>query len=432
MKLICVGCDHTTAPLAVRERLSIGADSLPEALERVGEDFSEVVILSTCNRTEFYLVGGPEADLETVRRWLLGHSALSREELASYLHVSRGQAAVRHLFRVTAGLEALVVGETQIIAQVKEAYQAALAAGTSGPTLTPLFQQALRVAKRVHSETALGQAAVSVAYAAVALAKDVLGSLAGRGVLLLGAGELAELCLTHLQDAGIGQVLVANRTLANAQTMAARLGGKAVPFTQAARAAAEVDMVIGSTGAPHAVLDRQDVESMMAERDGRPLFIFDLAVPRDVAADAAQVPGVRLYHIDHLRDVVAANVSGRQDAAILAGRLVDQAVKAYLARERGRLAVPLIVALNQRADQIARRELERLWRRFPELDAKQREAIIATTTLVAKKLVDPPLRKLRSLATRADGPQALEVAAELLGLASGESSAVEPEKATGA
>ena len=251
-------------------------------------------------------------------------------------------------------------------------------------------------------------------------------------MLLLGAGELAELCLVHLRHAGIGRVLVANRTLAHARALAARLGGEAVPFTQAAQAMAEVDMVIGSTGAPHAILDRQDVEQVMAARGGRPLFIFDLAVPRDIAAETAELPGVRLYHIDHLREVVAENLAGRQDAASMAGRLVDQAVSAYLSAVRGRMAVPLIVALSQRAEQISARELERLWRRLPELDAREREAIRATTLLIAHKLVDPPVRSLKALAGRPDGTETLRVARAVLGLDSDAEADTAPDSAPGA
>lgn len=413
MDLVSIGCDHTTAPLALRERLAITAEQLPEVLAEVGGLAAECAILSTCNRTEVWLADGGEQSLEQVRAVLAEHSGLGRAELDACLRVYRDEAAVRHLFRVAAGLEALVVGETQIIAQVKDAYQAAVAAETSGEILSPLFQQALRVAKRVHTETALGQAAVSVAYAAVALAQDVLGPLAGRGVLLLGAGELAELCLVHLQAAGIGEVLIANRTLAKAQALASRLGAEAIPFTQAAIDMARVDMVIGSTGAPHAVLDRQDVERMMANREGRRLFIFDLAVPRDIAADAGSVPGVELFHIDHLRQVVARNVDGRRQAARSASRLVDQAVRRYLDDQQSRLAVPLIVALNRQAETIASQELDKLWKRLPELTVAQQQAVAATISLINRKILDAPVRRLRRLAIRPDAHRALDLAAEL-------------------
>ena len=413
LDLVSIGCDHTTAPLALRERLAINAEQLAGVLEELGSLVAECAILSTCNRTEVWLAAADEHHLEQVRGLLAKHSGLSRAELDGCLSVYRDEAAVRHLFRVAAGLEALVVGETQIIGQVKEAYQAAVAAESAGPILSPLFQQALRVAKRVHTETALGQAAVSVAYAAVALAKDVLGSLEGRGVLLLGAGELAELCLVHLRAAGIGEVLVANRTFAKAEALASRLGAEAIPFTQAAIDLARVDMVIGSTGAPHAVLDRQDVERMMAHRDGRRLFIFDLAVPRDIAADAGSLPGVELFHIDHLRQVVAKNVDGRRQAARAASRLVDQAVRSYIADQKSRLAVPLIVALSQQAEAISSRELERLWQRLPELTAAQQQEIAATISLISRKILDTPLRRLRTLAARPDARRTLGLAAEL-------------------
>ncbi len=413
MDLVSIGCDHTSAPLALRERLAITAEQLPEALEELGSLADGCAVLSTCNRTEVWLAGASGERLAQVPAVLARHSGLEATELDSCLRLYRDEAAVRHLFRVASGLEALVVGETQIIAQVKDAYQAAVAAGTSGEILAPLFQQALRVAKRVHSETAVGQAAVSVAYAAVALAREVLGPLTGRGVLLLGAGELAELCLVHLKEAGIGQVLIANRTFAKAESLASRLGAEAIPFTQAAVDLARVDMVIGSTGAPHAVLDRDDVERMMAKRDGRRLFIFDLAVPRDIAADAASVPGVELFHIDHLRQVVAKNVDGRRQAARAASRLVDQAVQSYLADQQGRLAVPLIVALNQQAEAISAQELDKLWRRLPELTPAQQQAIAAATSRINRKILDAPMRRLRMLAARPDADQTLGLAAEL-------------------
>lgn len=412
-----LGLSHHTAPVALRERLAFQAGEEMDLLEAATSEIQEGVLISTCNRTEvYYTAEDGERARERLVELMLSKGSLHPSELLGALYFMEGERAVRHLFRVVSGLDALVVGETQIIGQVKASYEAARRAGLAGREMSPLFQQAFAVAKRVQTETEVGRSAVSVGYAAVELAKKVFGRLRGKTALLLGAGELAELCLAHLKSQGVGRVYVANRSLDHAVTLARTVGATAVPFTGVADILADADIVIGSTSAPHAVLDALTIAQVIQRRGPRPLFLFDMAVPRDFEPEAKGLPGVFLYDIDDLRTVVAANRGERARQASSGERLVEEAARSFVASQKARRAVPLIRSLRVKVDEIRRAELEKALRRMPDITPREREILEAMTALLVKKILNDPTIALKDLAGQSDGDVYLATAAKLFNL----------------
>jgi len=309
-----------------------------------------------------------------------------------------------------------VVGETQITHQVKQAYDLARRSGFARHDLSPLFQAGLAFAGRVRTETELGHHAVSVGSAAVALAEEVLGPIRARTVLLIGAGELAELCLRRLSAAGASPIVVANRSLAPARELASSIGAIAVPFSDILGVLERADVVIGSTSAPHAVLDRLTLEGVMAHRDGRPLFLFDMAVPRDFEPGAREIPGIHLHDIDDLEAFVARGRDGRRQEAQEAERMAAEAARLFVASRRARRAVPLIRRIRERAEEIRGEEVERAIRRMRGLSPRDEEIIRASTSLIVKKILNEPLQALRSMAIKDQTGELLARAAELWGL----------------
>ncbi|MGH7377683.1 MAG: glutamyl-tRNA reductase, partial [Candidatus Methylomirabilales bacterium] len=300
MEILVVGLSHKTAPIELRERLHVPERDLAGPLQILGREppILERVILSTCNRVEVYAVAEEVEPARQAIEALLGSRVhLPAAAIADHLYRHRAADAVRHAFRVAASLDSLVVGEPQILGQVKEAYQAAVAAGAVGPVLAALMERALRVGKRVRTETALGASPVSVASVAIELARQIFGTLAGRTVLLLGAGEMSEAAAQHLKEDGVSAILVSNRRYERAVELAGRLGGRAVRFDQFKEEVLSADIVIASTAAPHPILTRADVEQIIRARRQRPLFLIDIAVPRDIAADVNAIDNVYLYDI---------------------------------------------------------------------------------------------------------------------------------------
>lgn len=417
MHLAVLGVSHHTAPIAVRERLSLADGKDIDLLAQAGSLIAEGTLLSTCNRTEVYYAA-EDVHKSRVRlvELLTYHGNFAPGELEPVLYFHEGERAVRHLFRVVSGLDALVVGETQIIAQARSAHAAALRAGLSGPHLSPLFQEALAVAKKVQTDTGIGRFGISVGHAAVELAESVLGDLAGKGVLLIGAGELAELCLTHLRSKGARRLLVANRTLDAAVRLARDVGGEARPFTALIDAIVESDIVIGSTAAPHAILDAPAVADAMARRRGGELFFFDMAVPRDFETGIGDVPGVHLFDIDDLEQVVALRREARLGEAREAEGIVGRAARLFTENQKARRAVPVIRALTERADDIRRAEVERALRRLPDLDDSERQVIEAMTSLLVRKLLNDPFLALKEMAKERDGERQLAQARRLFNL----------------
>lgn len=391
--MIVVGVNHRTVPLELLERLTVSDERLPKALHdlRERDDVAEAVVLSTCNRTEIYAqVERFHGGVGDVRDFLAELGFLAPEEFSDHLYTFHDTAAVAHLFSVVAGLDSVVLGESEILGQVRTAWESAVAEGTTGTALNTLFRHALEVGKRVRTETAIGRHTASVSHAAVALATERLGGLDGRRVLVLGAGEMAEGMVVALAKAGVSEVLVANRTWDRAHELAERVGGRAVRLTDLAAAMAQVDLLLTSTGATSVLVDHADLEPVVEARSGRNLLIVDVAVPRDVDPTAADLPGVTLLDMDDLRTFADAGLAERRREVAQVRDLIDEEVSRHRDLVVSRQAAPLVVALRERVEELRAAEVERLGRR---LDDGERAALEeASRSLVAKLLHEPTVR----------------------------------------
>src|SRR5436190_10912270 len=362
--IVVVGLSHRTAPLALRERLAIGRDHLPAMLQRLRAEagLAEAMLLSTCNRVEVYGRGDDGVDAQALDWFTAVAGGPARDEVVASVYRLIGAAAIRHAFRVAASLESMVIGEPQILGQVKEAYQVAEEAGTLGSTLNALRNRSLAAAKRARSETGIGKNAVSVSYVAVELARKIFGELKDKNVLLVGAGKMSLLAARNLVRSGARATVLRGRTFEKAEELAAALGGRAAPLESLRSELAAADIVISGTGAPGIVIRREDVEHARAARGGRhqrPLFLIDIAVPRDIDPAARKISGVFLYDLDDLRSVAEANLRERQREAAAAEALVDREVLEFLEWQKSLDVVPILIELRERADEIRRREIER-------------------------------------------------------------------------
>jgi glutamyl-tRNA reductase len=391
-----VGLSHRTAPIEVRERMAFAGDALQPALEQLlsRPGIGEAMIVSTCNRVEVYAGIDDDGALDAIKRFLVDERALP-PELHAHLYAHEGEAALRHLFRVASSLDSMVVGESQILGQVKDAYAAALESGTLGPLLQRAVPRAFQLAKRVRTETDVARSSASIASAAVDLAAQIFGDLHGRKVLVLGAGKMGDLSARHLKTAGIGELTVANRTHARAVELAAKLGGQAAPWEELETLLRRVDIVLCSTGAAEPVLHRPLVERVMRARKGRWLFFIDIAVPRDVDAEVGRIGNVYLYDVDALEQVVAQNRAGRAREANEAEALVEAELKRYQDYELSLGVVPTIKLLRGRFLEVARAELERTLPRLAGASDRDRQTVQAMAEAIVNKLLHVPLTKLK-------------------------------------
>ncbi len=391
----CVGLNHRTAPLPEREKITFSADELPAALTRLHAELGGAAILSTCNRTELYVT--TDGDISHAER-LLGALAACKgaqvDPRLTYFLVH--DEAVRHLFRVAAGVDSMVLGESQILGQVRDAMSAATEAGSLNGVLSRLLHSAIRVGKRARSQTEIGRYSVSVSSAAVALAKQTAGSLDDRTVLVISAGSTGELAARSLAESGVARILVANRTAERATNLAGEIGGQAVPFSRLARALAESDIVISGTGADEFILGPELVASAVANRNGRELVLIDIAVPRDVDPAVRQVAGVRLFDIDDIQTISRASMRGRRRQVLRVEAHVEDEVDDFMEWWRSLDVLPVIAALRERADDVRRRELERTLRALPDLDDEQRARIKAMSRAIVKKMLDRPITRLKN------------------------------------
>ena len=416
--IVVVGVSHQTAALPVRESLAFPKERLQEALERVRNEapLPEAMILSTCNRVEIYGRAGEGVAPEAVESFLCRFHGRPVEEIGRFLYRLQGEEAVRHAFRVAASLDSMVLGEPQILGQVKEAYQAAEAAGALGATLTALRNRSLSAAKRARTETGIGQNAVSVSYVAVELARKIFGELKDRSVLLVGAGKMSELAARHIVHGGARATVLGGRTFARAEELAGALGGHAAPFESLRDELARADIVISGTGAPGIVIRREDVAAAREARRHRPLFLIDIAVPRDIEASAGQLEGVFLYDLDDLKSVSQANLRERKKQAASAEAIVEGEVREFLAWQKSLDVVPLLVELRRRGEEIRRAELEKARKRLGSLTPEQEEAIEAATTAIVNKVLHPPTAHLKEIARNGFGPETMALVRKLLGL----------------
>ncbi|WP_166269190.1 glutamyl-tRNA reductase [Marinobacter caseinilyticus] len=363
MALLTLGINHRTAPLELRERVAFTPERMAEAFAalRATSGASEAAILSTCNRTEIYLAGDDDCAY-TVLRWLSGFHGLDTAELENAMYVHRDADAVRHMMRVASGLDSMVLGEPQILGQLKDAYALARDHNASGTCLSRLFEQSFTVAKRVRTETAIGENPVSVAYAAVSMANHIFSDMSRNRALLIGAGQTIELVARHLADAGVTQFLVANRTLERAQALAEARGGRGILLSEIPGVLGDVDIVISSTASPLPILGKGAVERALKGRKHRPYFMVDIAVPRDIEPEVASLADVFLYTVDDLRQVIEENVRSREGAAREAENLISAGTQTFLSQLRALDAVATLKQFRQRAEYLRDIEIEKALR----------------------------------------------------------------------
>jgi glutamyl-tRNA reductase len=418
--LIVIGLSHKTAPVEVREQLAFSPTALPEVCRRITDEAAadEAMVLSTCNRVEIYAVtDAPDAGFATVSEFLGRQTDhYGARDLAPHLYHYPGTDAIGHMFRVASSLDSMVVGEPQILGQFKDAFEAALAARSTGMVLNKVAKKAISVAKRVRTETRIAENAVSVSYAAVELARKVFGDLTGKGVMLLGAGEMAELALRHLVGAGCPRVTVTNRTQERATELAAEFGGRAVPFEAFPDALADADIVVCSTGAEDYVIDPDMVSRAIRARGHRPVFLIDISVPRNIDPAVNRVDDAYLYDIDDLQQVVDANLEERAAEARKAHLIVDAEVEGTARWLRSLEVVPTITALRSHAESIAKGELEKTLGRLNHLSEADRKAVEGLASAIINKLLHSPFTSLRREAQEDNGADILEAARRLFDL----------------
>ena len=416
MSVVVIGLNHRTAPLELLERMSVADGQLPKALHDLctREHISEAMVLSTCNRTEVYAVAerfhGAYSD---IRSFLAEHSFLPPEDFSDHLYVHYDAAAAAHLFSVTAGLDAAVLGESEIQGQVKVAWDRARDEGAAGPALNLLLRHALEGGKRARTETGIGRHIASVSQAAVAMAGERLGGLAGRTVLVLGAGDMGEGMAVALAGAGVADVMVANRTRARADALATRVGGRRVALVDVPDRVTEVDLLLTSTGSQAPIIERADLEPVMAARSQRPLLVVDIAVPRDVDPAVADIAGVTLLDMDDLRQFAAAGVAERRREIAAVEAILDDELERYLDATSARQVAPMIVALRERAEAVRRAEVERVRHRLDEVDPGQGELIDSVTKGLVSKLLHQPTVVLKDAAGSPRGDRLVAALREL-------------------
>jgi len=406
MKLLVTGVSHKTAPVEVRECLAFPEPALPEALQSLKSraGVSEAYILSTCNRVEITVTTDDPADPQALVGEFLRESRLvAPASVEPYLYRHEGQSAIHHLFRVASSLDSMVVGEPQILGQLKTAYGIAKTQGVLCGWLEGLLERSFSVAKRVRSETGIGQMAVSVSYAAVELARKIFGSLNNRTVMIAGAGKMSELAARHLRRSGATHVFVTNRTPERAMEMAKLFQGTPVEYSRFVSMLPEVDILIASSGAPHYILHKDEMHRVISARRNRPMFLIDIAVPRNIEPSVNDLDNVFLYDIDDLQEVVNANLRERLKEAERAEEIVKQEVERMMARLKVQEITPTIVSLQEELERIRQAEIDKVRRKFGPVTGEQEEAWDMLTRGIINKVAHGPISELRAQAGRPDG-----------------------------
>jgi glutamyl-tRNA reductase len=395
MHLVTYGINHNTAPVNIRELFAFDANRLPAALSALQQQDSvlEVVILSTCNRTEIYCCLDDDCDNE-ILAWLHQFHQQQDGVLAPYLYHYQRSDAIRHLLRVACGLDSMVLGEPQILGQLKDAYSQSLNAKTLGKSLGRLFQHAFAVAKQVRTDTAIGNSPVSVAFAAVSLAKQIFSNLADSTALLIGAGDTIELAARHLFDNGIKRLIIANRTVERAHNLASQVDGYAISLSELPAHLAEADIVISSTASQLPILGKGAVERALKERKRKPIFMVDIAVPRDIEAEVGQLEDIYLYCVDDLQDIIEENLQSRRDAALQAEEIIDSQVDHFMAWLRTQDAVPVIRAIRKEAEKVSKYSLEKALKQLEQGQSAE-QVMTELTRSLTNKLLHEPSRQLR-------------------------------------
>jgi glutamyl-tRNA reductase len=398
MKVLVVGLNHKTASVEIREKLAFNGPKLEEGIHELRKipEVKEIAVLSTCNRVELYVcVSDVPSASDRILNFLADFHGLSRADFEKSLYLLDEHSAVRHVFRVASSLDSMVVGEPQILGQIKDTFDFALGKKATGVLLNKLMKKAISTAKRVRTETKIAENAVSISFAAVELAKKIFTDLPGKSFMLLGAGEMAELAARHLVNNGVTHVMVVNRTYERGCELAQEFNGKPVKFEDFLSELAHIDIIICSTGAPTYVLLREQMQKVMKERKNRPVFIIDISVPRNIDPGINKIDNVYLYDVDDLQEVVDTNIHGRKKEAEKAEKIIDEEAEKFIRWMSSLNSVPTIVALRQRAEEIKAEELEKFRKRFPDLDEEKTKAVAYLAASITNKLIHPPTVALK-------------------------------------
>ncbi|WP_432702723.1 glutamyl-tRNA reductase [Lysinibacillus sphaericus] len=419
MHTIVVGLNYKSAPVEIREKLSFVESELPQAMEALQKQKSilENVIVSTCNRTEIYaVVDQLHTGRHFVKQFLANWFNLPVETFSSYLTIREEDEALEHLFKVTAGIDSMVLGETQILGQVKKSFLNGQEIGTTGTVYNQLFKQAVTFAKRAHSETAIGENAVSVSYAAVELAKKIFGSLQRKHVAILGAGKMGELAIENLYGNGVGKVTVINRTFEKAESLAAKFQGEAKSMRELQCSLLEADILITSTGATDFVIDYELMQLVERLRKGKPLFMVDIAVPRDIDPRVGDLPNVFLYDIDDLQGIVEANLAERERAAAEITQMIDKEVVQFKDWFATLGVVPVISALRKKANQIQQETMVSIENKMPELTDRERKILSKHTKSIINQLLKEPILQAKEMANSPKANEQLRLFQQIFGI----------------
>jgi glutamyl-tRNA reductase len=399
MTILTLGLNHNTAPVAIRERLAFPAERLRPALGQLVRlpEVEEVAILSTCNRTEFYC-GTANADLDKIVEWIAREQHLKREEFHPYLYAHTDEDTIRHMFRVACGLDSMILGEPQILGQMKTAYQTAAEAGTLGKTLSKLFHHTFSAAKKVRTDTAIGSSPVSVAFAAVRLAQRIFDTLKEQTAVLIGAGETIELTARHLHEQGIGEIIIANRTIERAHALAAQFNGFAIALSELPKHLAKADILVSSTASQLPILGKGSVESALKARKHKPMFMVDLAVPRDIEPEVGQLSDVYLYTVDDLRNTVEEGIRSRQEAAKQAEEIIDTEVDHFLAWMRSQGATMTLLDFRTQAETLRDEALSNALRALKNGKPAE-DALRQLANALTNKLIHIPSTQIKQAGT---------------------------------
>jgi glutamyl-tRNA reductase len=399
MNIIVIGLNHKTATVEIREKVAFDGPKLGEAVSelKVTPDVKENIVLSTCNRVEIYAgVAHNDNGAESIKSFIAKFHDVPRGPLDEALYIYEGHDAIKHIFRVASSLDSMVVGEPQILGQLKDAFDFALKSKSTGVYLNKLMKKAVSVAKRIRTETKIAENAVSISFAAIELAKKIFDDLATKSFMLMGAGEMAELAAKHLINSGVTDVYITNRTHNNAIALAEEFDGKVVPFESFTDELRHTDIVICSTGAPDYVLNKEQVQKIMKKRKQKQMFIIDIAVPRNIDPAINEIDNVYLYDVDDLQGVVDTNIEERSKEADKAERIVEHEVHSFLKWQDSLAATPTIVALREKAEAIRREELDKVLRKLGPMEEEKIKAIEYLSSSIMNKLIHPPTAALKS------------------------------------
>lgn len=419
MNLVIIGLNHKSAPVEIREKLSFPAPSIGEPLSQlIGKyEMNEAVILSTCNRVEVLAITDDmERGAWQIKRFLSDFHSIPLETLEEHLYEYLGVDAVRHLLRVSAGLDSMVMGEPQILGQVKAAYGYSVEENSAGVIVNKLYHKVFQVSKRIRTETRIGESAVSISFAAVELARKIFGDLSGKTVMLIGAGEMAELAARHLLSNGIREIMVANRTYKKAEDMVKCFGGRAIDFSAYHERIKEADIVIASTGATNYILGPDEIKKAMKARKYQPMFFIDISVPRNIDPRLNDIDNVYLYDIDDLQGVVASNLNERAQEAEEAEKIIEEEIEKFYRWINSLDVVPTIIELKQFCDSVRKAELAKVMSVFGDLSKKERKALDAMTKSIVNKITHNPIVHLKRDANKVEGDRYVDTVRTLFDL----------------